>query len=66
MRSDKFQARTPAGAGDLIEVKPPLGGATFMLPFTEAVVPVVDIAGGRIVVDAPQGTFTDDPTPEKD
>jgi 16S rRNA processing protein RimM len=54
------------GAGDLIEVKPPLGGATFMLPFTETVVPVVDVAGGRIVVDPPVGTFSDDTTPEKD
>jgi 16S rRNA processing protein RimM len=54
------------GAGDLIEVKPPLGGTTFMLPFTEAVVPVVDVAGGRIVVDPLAGTFSDDTIPEKD
>jgi 16S rRNA processing protein RimM len=40
------------GAGDLIEVKPD-GGAAVMLPFTEAVVPVVDIAAGRIVVAPP-------------
>ena len=33
------------GAGDLIEVKPAQGGATVMLPFTDAAVPVVDIAG---------------------
>jgi 16S rRNA processing protein RimM len=39
------------GAGDLVEVKP-AQGATVMLPFTEATVPVVDIAGRRIVVDA--------------
>jgi 16S rRNA processing protein RimM len=37
------------GAGDLIEVKPP-DGVAVMLPFTEAAVPVVDIAAGRIVV----------------
>jgi len=47
------------GACDLIEVRPALGGATVMLPFTEAIVPVVDVAGGRIVVDAPEGTFAD-------
>ena len=40
------------GAGDLIEVKPAQGNATVLLPFTEAAVPVVDIAGRRIVVDA--------------
>ena len=40
------------GAGDLIEVKPAQGNTTVLLPFTEAAVPVVDIAGRRIVVDA--------------
>ncbi len=40
------------GAGDLIEVKPMLGASTVLLPFNAAVVPVVDIAGQRIVVDA--------------
>ena len=47
------------GASDLIEMRPTQGGATVMLPFTEAIVPVVDIAGGRIVVDPPEGTFRD-------
>jgi 16S rRNA processing protein RimM len=32
---------------------------TVMLPFTDAIVPVVDVAGGRIVVDPPEGAFTD-------
>ena len=40
------------GAGDLIEVKPVQGNTTVLLPFTEAAVPMVDIAGRRIVVDA--------------
>ena len=40
------------GAGDLVEVKPAQGNTTVLLPFTEATVPVVDIAGRRIVVDA--------------
>jgi 16S rRNA processing protein RimM len=39
------------GAGDLVEVKP-AQGATVLLPFTDAAVPEVDIAGRRIVVDA--------------
>ena len=47
------------GAGDLIEIAPAQGGTTVMLPFTEATVPVVDIAGGRIVIDPPQGLFKD-------
>lgn len=41
------------GAGDVIELKGPDGGAT-LLPFTHAVVPTVDIAGGRIVVVPPE------------
>jgi 16S rRNA processing protein RimM len=39
---------------------------TVMLPFTEAVVPVVDVAGDRIVVDPPAGAFKDDTASEKD
>ena len=44
------------GAGDLIEVRP-AAGDTVMLPFTRSVVPLVDIAGGRIVVAPPAGAF---------
>jgi 16S rRNA processing protein RimM len=43
------------GAGDLIEVE--AGSGTVMLPFTAAVVPEVDLAAGRLVVDPPAGTF---------
>jgi 16S rRNA processing protein RimM len=39
------------GGGDIIEVSGPAG--TAMYPFTRAVVPVVDIAGGRLVIDPP-------------
>src|SRR6476659_2194266 len=40
------------GAGDLIEITPAEGGPTVLIPFTEAAVPLVDIAARRIVVDA--------------
>lgn len=40
------------GAGDMIEIKP-LRGKPLVYPFTKAVVPVVDIAGGRIVIAPP-------------
>ena len=53
------------GAGDLIEVRPVEGGMTVMLPFTDTVVPAVDVAGGRIVVDPPAGAFAD-PASDKD
>ena len=48
------------GAGDLIEVLPIAGGDTVLLPFTEAVVPVVDIAGGRVLANPPEGIFNED------
>jgi 16S rRNA processing protein RimM len=41
------------GAGDIIEIAPPQG-STLLLPFTNAVVPTVDLAGGRVVIDLPQ------------
>lgn len=40
------------GAGDLLEIEPP-SGVTIMLPFDESTVPVVDIAGGKIVIEPP-------------
>ena len=40
------------GAGDIIEIAPP-HGATLLLPFTNAVVPTVDLAGGRVVIALP-------------
>ena len=43
------------GAGDLLELRPRDGGNTVMLPFTAETVPVVDIAGGRVVIDPPEG-----------
>jgi 16S rRNA processing protein RimM len=42
------------GAGDTLEVMRPEGGVV-MVPFTRAVVPVVDLAAGRLVVDPPPG-----------
>src|SRR3979490_2785557 len=47
------------GAGDIIEIAPP-HGATMLLPFTNAVVPNVDIAGGKVVVELPAEIDSDD------
>jgi 16S rRNA processing protein RimM len=52
------------GAGDLIEVRPDNASDTVMLPFTEATVPEVDIAGGRIVIDPPQDTAKEEAAKE--
>jgi 16S rRNA processing protein RimM len=40
------------GAGDIIEIAP-AHGATMLLPFTNAVVPSVDLAGGRVIIELP-------------
>src|ERR1700722_8863534 len=47
------------GAGDIIEIAPP-HGATMLLPFTNAVVPTVDLAGGRVVIELPAEIEGDD------
>ena len=49
------------GATDLLEVSaPPPGGGptrTVLLPFSQAIVPTVDLASRRIVADPPEGLF---------
>ena len=47
------------GAGDIIEIAPP-HGPTLLLPFTNAVVPTVDLKGGRVVIELPQEIEGDD------
>ena len=49
------------GAGDIIEIAPPRG-ATILLPFSNAVVPTVDLAGGRMVIDMPGEIEGDEPS----
>ncbi|HET7531421.1 MAG TPA: ribosome maturation factor RimM [Mycobacteriales bacterium] len=43
----------PPGA-DLLAVRRP-GGEELLVPFVRAIVPTVDVAGGRLVVDPPEG-----------
>ena len=45
------------GAGDLLELRAGGSSDTVLMPFTAETVPVVDIAGGRIVIDPPQDLF---------
>jgi len=53
------------GAGDIIEIAPP-SGPTLLLPFTDAVVPTVDIAGGKVVIDMPGEIEGDGPEAAED
>jgi 16S rRNA processing protein RimM len=48
------------GAGDIIEIAPP-HGPTMLLPFTNAVVPTVDLTAGRVVIVLPDEIDGDDP-----
>lgn len=41
------------GAGDLLEVRDPRSGDTFLYPFTKAVVPTIRIADGFLVIAPP-------------
>lgn len=50
------------GAGASLEIAPTGGGAPVLVPFTGAAVPEVDIDGGRIVIDPPEGLLE---TPER-
>lgn len=48
------------GAGDLLEIAVPGRKDTVLVPFVAAMVPVADPAGGRIVIDPPDGLLDDD------
>ncbi len=43
------------GAGDIIEIRLEGRSSAILLPFTLATVPTVDVAGGCVVVDMPEG-----------
>ena len=44
------------GAGDMLEILGPGMKTALLVPFTLAVVPTVDLAAGRVVVDMPEET----------
>lgn len=50
------------GAGDVLDVAR-VGAKGVMIPFTRAMVPVVDLSSRRLVVDLPPGFLEDEPPP---
>ncbi len=48
------------GAGDILEIAP-ASGPTMLLPFSNAVAPTVDIAGGHVVIELPDEIEGDGP-----
>ena len=49
----KVTAMHRFGAGDLVEITPPDGSETLLVPFSIEAVPTIDIPGGKIVVVPP-------------
>jgi 16S rRNA processing protein RimM len=54
------------GAGDILEIGLTGKPQTELIPFEEAFVPTVDVAGGRVVVELPVATGDDDDGGEDD
>jgi 16S rRNA processing protein RimM len=53
----KIAAVLNHGAGDILELRgAPLKGSV-LVPFTRAIVPTVDLAAGRVIIDPPEGLF---------
>lgn len=53
------------GAGDMLDVARP-GRKAVLVPFTRAVVPQVDLAGRRVVIDPPAGLLEETPRDPED
>ena len=45
------------GAGDLLELRPATGGKTVLVPFTEEIVPELEIEAGWMIMLPPEGLF---------
>lgn len=48
------------GAGDLLEIRMTASVETVLLPFTRQIVPLVDMAGGFVTIDAPEEIEADE------
>ena len=53
----KIAAVLNHGAGDILELRGPALKGSVLVPFTRAIVPTVDLARGRVIIDPPEGLF---------
>ena len=53
------------GAGTFLEIKP-ANAKSFMLPFKDAFVPTVDLAGGVVIVEIPEGWLAEEKQPKEE
>ena len=57
-RSARVRAVHDFGAGDTLEIERQ-GVPPAMVPFTRAIVPIVEIEAGRLIIDPPPGLLDD-------
>ncbi|NDA30387.1 MAG: ribosome maturation factor RimM, partial [Alphaproteobacteria bacterium] len=48
------------GASDLLEINTKISNKTILIPFTRKIVPKVDIQKSLVIVDPPEGLFSND------
>ena len=53
----KIAAVLNHGAGDILELRGQALKGSVLVPFTRAIVPTVDLASGRVIIDPPEGLF---------
>ena len=53
----KIAAVLNHGAGDILELRGPALKGSVLVPFSRAIVPTVDLAIGRVIIDPPEGLF---------
>ena len=53
----KIAAVLNHGAGDILELRGPALKGSVLVPFTRAIVPTVDLAIGRVIIDPPECLF---------
>ena len=53
----RIKAVQSNGADDLLEITAPSLKDSVLVPFTRAIVPTVDLATGRVIIDPPGGLF---------
>lgn len=53
------------GAGDFLEIVTPGRRAPALMPFTRETAPKIDVKGGRLVADPPEGVFGEEEKPPK-
>lgn len=54
------------GGGDILEIVRPEGGETLLLPFTKAIVPIVDVAAGNLTIVPPVEIEGEAPAPSSE